>query len=146
MKIPTTRFGLVEVLSSDLIEFPQGLIGMESCHRWVLLADAESTTLGWLQSTERPEIALAVVSPRRFVSGYQARVSRRDVESLELDSSGGSTQVLSIVSHGEEGLTLNLKAPLVINIDKRVGRQVVTKDDHAVQYALGTTIPFRRSA
>lgn len=145
MKIQTTRFGLVEVLPSDVLDFPQGLIGMESCQKWVLLADAEANSLGWLQSTERPEIALAVVSPRRFVSGYQARVASRDVASLELKDSG-AVQVLAVVSKGEEGLTVNLKAPLVINVKSRAGRQVVAKDDHAVQYALGSTIPFRRSA
>lgn len=145
MKIQTTRFGVVEVLESDVIDFPQGLIGMETCRRWVLLADAEAESLGWLQSLERAEIALAVVSPRRFVSGYQARVARRDVATLGVEDAG-SIQVVAVVSQGEEGLTINLKAPLVINVDQRVGRQVVTKDDHAVQYALGSTIPFRRSA
>lgn len=145
MKISTTRFGAVEVLSSDVIQFPLGLIGMETCREWVLLADAETDALGWLQSTEREDIALAVVSPRRFVAGYQARVASRDVASLGLKEHG-AVQVLAAVSHGEQGLTMNLKAPLVINLATRVGRQVVAKDDHSVQYSLGSTIPFRRSA
>ena len=145
MKIKSSRFGDVEVLESDVLEFPQGMIGMEACRQWVLLADAQTDSLGWLQSLDRPEVALAVVSPRRFVSDYRARVARRDVSSLGLEGSA-AVQVLAVVSRTDEGLAVNLKAPLVVNLEKRVGRQVVAKDDHAVQYVLGATIPFRRSA
>lgn len=145
MRIQTTRFGTLEVLEQDIIDFAHGMIGMETCRKWVLLADAVTPALGWLQSTERPELALAVVSPRRFVPDYQVRVSNREVASLGLESNR-SAQVLAVVSKTPQGLTLNLKAPLVISIDQRAGKQVIAKNDHAVQYSLGATIPFRRSA
>jgi len=82
MHIPTSRFGTVTYRHDDVLTFPHGLIGMESCQQWVLLADSENDALGWLQSAERPELALAVVSPRRFIPGYQVRVSAREVESV----------------------------------------------------------------
>lgn len=145
MLIETTRFGRLEAPDQDLLTFPQGLIGMESCHRWFLLADAENPALGWLQSADRPELALAVVSPRRFVSDYRVRVSARDVSVLGVRQPGDA-QVLVVVTGGSDGLTLNLKAPIVFCLETRKGRQVVAKDDHAVQYPLNTTIPLRRTA
>jgi flagellar assembly factor FliW len=51
-----------------------------------------------------------------------------------------------IVTMAGDTLALNLKAPLVIHLDLRLGRQVVAKDDHAVQYLLNTTLPMRRTA
>ena len=145
MFIETTRFGRVAVMPEDLLVFPQGLIGMEKCRRWVLLADAHNDSLAWLQSTERPEVALATVSPRRFVPDYQVRVSSRDLAPL-----GSATlkdlQVLVVLNQNEQGLTLNLKAPLVLNLECGRGRQLVAKNDHDVQFVLGATIPMRRSA
>jgi flagellar assembly factor FliW len=36
-------------------------------------------------------------------------------------------------------LALNLKAPLVIHVAERLGRQIVARDDHAVQHRLHAT-------
>ena len=44
---------------------------MEECRRWVLLADAQNRT-GLAAKLDRAEVALAVVSPRRFVPGYRS--------------------------------------------------------------------------
>jgi len=137
MKVSTTRFGTVKIEETDVITFVDGLIGMEDCRRWVLLADAQNAALGWLQSLERPEVALGVVSPRRFVQNYQVRVSKREIQPLMLDDAN-QAQVLAIVSHVGDGLTLNLKAPLVIHLAARLGRQIVARDDHAVQHRLET--------
>lgn len=145
MYVMTTRFGNVPIEPSDVLRFDQGLIGMETCREWVLLADAGNDALAWLQSLDRPEVALAVVSPRRFVADYQVRVSSRDLAPLG-EASAKSIQVLAILNRHEDTLTVNLKAPIVINLSTSRGRQVVAKNDHEVQYVLGATIPMRRSA
>jgi flagellar assembly factor FliW len=144
MNITTTRFGTLTVEESDVLTFVDGLIGMEACRRWVLLADAQNPVLGWLQSLDSPEVALAVVSPRRFVPAYQVRVARRDIQSLGL-ADPAEAQVLTIISHAGGSLALNLKAPLVIHLAERLGRQIVARDDHAVQHRLAGTA-LRKSA
>ncbi len=77
MEILTSRFGPLEIAQRDVIQFPAGLPGLEDCTSWVLLADAHNEALGWLQSAQCPEVALAVVSPRRFVPGYQLRLGAK---------------------------------------------------------------------
>ena len=145
MQIETTRFGTVEIAADDVLTFATGLIGMESCRRWTLLADAENISLGWLQSIDRPDVALAVVSPRRFVPDYRVRVEARDLLPLEL-TDPRDAQVLVVVTKAGDTLALNLKAPLVIHVEARLGRQIVAKDDHAVQYLLNATVPMRKTA
>lgn len=135
MNISTTRFGSLTIEDVDVITFVDGLIGMEDCRRWVLLADAQNSALGWLQSLDRPEVALGVVSPRRFVPNYQVRVARREIQPLGLQNAN-EAQILTIVSHSGGALSLNLKAPLVIHLSERLGRQIVARDDHAVQHRL----------
>jgi flagellar assembly factor FliW len=145
MQIRTTRFGSLEIEADDVIHFPAGLLGLEEYRPWVLLADAQNDALGWLQSTTRPEVALAVVSPRRFVPDYQFRVFRSELSSLELGDVK-SAQVLVIVSKNEHAITLNLKAPVVINLERRLGRQVVANGDQSVQFELMTTPALKKSA
>ena len=94
---------------------------------------------------ELADVALAVVSPRRFVPDYRVRVSARDLQPLGLPSTRAA-QVLVIVTKVGDTLALNLKAPLVIHVAKRRGRQIVAKDDHAVQYLLNTTVALRKTA
>jgi flagellar assembly factor FliW len=145
MDVSTTRFGVVSIDEGDVLTFADGLIGMESCCRWVLLADAQNSALGWLQCVDLPQVALAVASPRRFVPDYQVRVSRRDIEPLGLKSPRDA-HVLVIVNQVNGSLTLNLKAPLVLHLESRLGRQMIAKDDHAVQHLLPGAAPLRKTA
>ena len=135
MDIRTTRFGTVEVEPDDIILFPSGLPGVEPSRHWVLLADSENGALGWLQSVARPELAFAVVSPRRFVPDYQVRVHRGEIQPLQLPAPHDA-QVLVIVSKSGNTLTANLKAPLLFNLERRLGRQVVVNDDQPLQYEM----------
>jgi len=135
MLLPTSRFGSVDVEVDDLIWFAEGLLGLAECRQWVLLADAQNDALGWLQSTTRADMALAVVSPRRFVPEYQLRLARSELAPLGLDDIRAA-QVLVIVGKNEQGITLNLKAPLVINLSERQGRQVIHSGDQPLQYPL----------
>lgn len=135
MEITTSRFGVLRVLPSDILVFEHGLIGLRSCRRWVVLADAHNDALGWLQSVDDGDVALGVVSPRRFVADYQLRVGRHEIESLKL-ARPADAQVVVVVSRHPEGLSLNLRAPLVINVEGRRGRQVIAKDPLPVRLIL----------
>jgi flagellar assembly factor FliW len=146
MEIHTTRFGDLEIEADDVVCFPTGLLGLDGCLDWAFLADAHNDALGWLQSTTHEAIALAVVSPRRFVPDYQVRVARRELAPLALDPID-SAHVLVIVSKNEPSITLNLKAPLIINLERRIGRQVVTTTDQPLQYELCChPLPWKKTA
>ena len=137
MQIQTARFGQISVSPTDVFFFPRGLIGFENHRHWVLLADADNDALAWLQSTSDSKLALAVVSPRRFAPGYRVRVEPSDLSALQLDEVG-QAYVLNIVAENNGKLTINLRAPLLINLERRMGRQVVTGDDQPLQWELAS--------
>lgn len=146
MNTNTTRFGSIDFEQEDVIHFPEGLLGLEGCRDWVLLADAENDSLAWMQSVDHAEVALAVVSPRRFVPAYRMRVARRELEPLQFQSLQ-SAEVLIVVGKTENSVTLNLKAPLVINLERRLGRQVITNGEMPIQYELASGVPaLKKSA
>ena len=148
MQIKTTNFGSVEIEVDDILLFPHGVIAFEDCRHWVLLSDEENPALAWLQSVSRSEVVLPVVSPRRFRPDYSVHVSRGQLLPLEF-SQFDEAYVLSVVSQSDGDLTLNLKAPLIINLDRRLGRQVITSDDQPVALTLTTAsapVVWRKSA
>ena len=147
MQMATSRFGLVDIEAEDILLFPGGLIGYELQRHWVLLADADNDAVGWLQSLASPDLALAVISPRRFFSGHSIRVTSSELAPLQLGDED-QPYVLSIVSKTEaEGLAANLKAPIVINLDRHLGRQVVVTDDQPLCQPLGGDVTsLRKSA
>jgi len=147
MQITTTHFGPVEIDVDDILLFPQGVIAFEDCRHWVLLSDEENPALAWLQSITRPEVALPVVSPRRFAPEYSVHVGRGQLLPLEF-SQFDQAYVLAVVSQSDGDLTLNLKAPLIVNLDRRLGRQVITSDEQPVALTLQppAAVVWRKSA
>lgn len=146
MRIHTTRFGRIDVEPADVLNFSSGLPGLEDCRQWALLADAANDALGWLQSVARGDVALAVVSPRRFVPDYQVRIPRSELSPLAL-ADVRQAQVVVVVGRNGTSLTLNLKAPIVINLENRTGRQVVASGDLPLQFELGQERPpLKKSA
>jgi flagellar assembly factor FliW len=146
MRINTSRFGRIDVAAGDVLHFPSGLPGLEDCREWALLADAGNDALGWLQSTSRGDVAIAVVSPRRFVPDYQVRIPRSELTPLDITDIR-QAQVVVVVGTNGMNLTLNLKAPIVINLEARTGRQVVASGDLPMQYELTLERPpLKKSA
>jgi flagellar assembly factor FliW len=145
VQIETSHFGTLEIEPTDILLFPHGVIAYENCRHWVLLADSDNPALAWLQSTSRPEVALPVVSPRRFAPDYRVHVAKGQLAPLEF-SQFDQAYVLSIVSQSDGDLTLNLRAPLIINLDRRLGRQVITADEQSVAKLLVATPALRKSA
>ena len=143
MQIITTRFGARIIQAEDILLFPHGIVAFEKCRHWVILSDAEIDAVAWLQSITRPEVALPIVSPRRYVPDYRVRISRQELAALDLLNSD-QAYVLSIIGIDQGLLTMNLKAPLIINLDRHLGRQVVTMDDQPLQYVLSQSSALLR--
>jgi flagellar assembly factor FliW len=145
MDVVTSRFGALQAAPADILQFDDGLIGLSHCRRWVVLADAQNPALAWLQNLDDPDVALGVVSPRRFVPDYRFRVAPQDLDGLGI-ADLREAQVVAIVSRHAEGLAVNLRAPLVINVAQRRGRQVVAKDSWPIRMMLSSSDERRLSA
>ena len=142
----TKKFGSLDLDADAIIVFPDGLIGFEDQRHWVLLSESDSETVGWLQSVNDPQLAFCVVTPGTFVDDYLLRIHRQQLDALPW-SREDRALVIAIVSCQEDRLTMNLKAPVVINMDRCVGCQVVATDEQPIRYPLPVqAAPLRKSA
>jgi flagellar assembly factor FliW len=143
MRIDTQRFGTISLDQDQLFLFPAGLIGMEALRDWALLPDLENPSVAWLQSASRGDRALPLISPRAFFPDYRVQVTRRELNALHLKPGAEIYVLTTIASHGGK-VSTNLRAPLVINLNRRLGCQVVTDNDQPIQKPLpGKTVAVR---
>ncbi|MCF7959977.1 MAG: flagellar assembly protein FliW [Pirellula sp.] len=136
MQIQTSRFGKMDINHSDMLLMPHGLIGFETCRHWVLLSSQENEEVAWLQSVALANVALPVVSPRRFAPNYRVQANKRDLALLHLHTED-QLYVLSIVSKSGVTLTANLKSPILLNASRHIAIQLVVTDDQPLALPLG---------
>jgi len=130
----TTYFGNLPYSPDSVIEFPLGLPGFESEHRFVLIEQAINKPVVFLQSLSRPELCFITLPVPLICAGYELSLSPEDLGALGLEeppSSLADAGVLSlaVVTFGENGPpTANLLSPIVINWRRRVAVQAVPAD------------------
>lgn len=126
MRIQTTRFGEVEINDAAILTFPQGLYGFEQRHQFCLIDHRPDSPLKWLQSVEDPALAFVVMNPFEYFPDYEVLIPDDEAEELGL-ADPNQTIVLTIVAIPSDPyqMTVNLLAPLVINGDTKIARQII---------------------
>lgn len=130
--IETTRFGKVEISTTDLLTFPEGLLGFQDLRQFVVLDDPSDEIFAWLQSCEVPHVAFPILEPELFAQEYRVNLTKTDQEALQIKSGEDKYRCFTIVTIPDDPtqMTANMKAPVVINLNKKIARQCVLQDNH----------------
>lgn len=140
---PTTtvdfpRFGTCTYREAEVLAFPWGLPGFPDCQRFLALSVGAGTIL-WLQSLDDVKVALPVADPWQFFPEYDPRLPGFARLSLALDRPEDFA-LLAVTIIPESGqATMNLLAPIVVNLRTRVARQVTVEGD---DYSVRTPVPL----
>ena len=119
--IKTAHFGELEVKDNNVFKFPDGLLGFEDLNDYVLVSHEDTAPLKWLISIDEPNIGFPLISPFIIDLSYQPGKKIN----LEKDA------VFVVVTLGNKNreMTANMKAPIVLQVDTREGRQVVMSSE-----------------
>jgi len=130
MVLETGRFGQVEVAAEEVIEIPSGILGFPDDQKFCLIDSADDTLILWLQSLTNPNLAFPVLEPKIFKPEYVVRLSAAELRELKL-STINNASVFTIITLPQNltEMTANLKAPLVINRESRIAKQVVLQEN-----------------
>lgn len=130
MKLSSQRFGELNIREEKIITFPEGLIGLPELKRFAILEHDGDGPLNWLLSLDEPELAFIIIDPTVFLREYKVELSKVDMEKLQLEDDTETAAIaLVVIPDNPEDMTANTKAPLVINVEKMLGRQVVLQDN-----------------
>jgi len=129
VEILTRDFGKVNIDEDKIIEFPDGLPGFKEENEFVLLPLDEDSLFVIMQSVNTPELAFITIEPRNIIKDYEFVISEKTEELLQIEGIEDII-LLNIVNIKDkvEDMTINLAAPLVININKNLGKQIILDD------------------
>ena len=142
MKANTRLFGEIEIADDKLIKMTDGIVGFPDLKTFALIFDSEDKedeqkNIMWLQSMDEPQFAIPVLAPQMVLGDYNPTIDDKYLEPLgELNEENTYVLVTVKVPSKVEDITVNLKAPIVINTDTLVGGQIIVEDDVAVQYPI----------
>jgi flagellar assembly factor FliW len=146
VEIDTTRFGKIRIKESELIGMRGHILGFEHHKRFVLLTIEDNPPFLWLQSVDDPAIAFVVIDPRIVKPGYAPAISEGDLVLLDIQRTE-EIALLAIVTVRSSPIraTANLRAPILINAEKRSATQTIFDDpDYPIQYdILRNNIDFK---
>ncbi|QDS37396.1 flagellar assembly protein FliW [Brevibacillus brevis] len=108
--------------------FEDGIPGFSHLQFFQLMQEEESPFF-LIQSTEDKDVGFWLVDPFVFFPSYEFSLSSVTKEALRINESS-PVAVFSIVTIRENNqTTVNLKAPIVVNLSNRMGRQVILQED-----------------
>ena len=141
MNIVTTRFGEIDIDESKIIDMRGGIIGFEHLKKYVLHIKDDNNLFWWFQSLDDGAIAFVVINPYSAKADYETMISDNDVKLLEIEEAE-DVVLLAIVTIRQNpfSVSVNLRAPVVINAKKKIAKQIVLEDaQYPVQYYLTAT-------
>jgi flagellar assembly factor FliW len=132
------RFGSCTFAANDVIEFPWGIPGFPNLRRWLALSTEEGGSYVWLQCIDDVKIALPTIDPYFVFEDYAPKLPAYASAALEIESPADFTILcVVVVSENAEEMTMNLFAPVVINLRTRRGRQIVLENSgYSVRHAI----------
>ena len=140
MQVITKIFGDVTIDEKKILDLPKGIIGFPDLKKFAIIhdSDKEDSGVAWFQSLDEPAFAMPVMDPLIVMKDYNPIVDD-DILSVLGDFKDEDILVLVTMSIPREikDMTINLKAPIVINASNRKACQIIVdNDDYKIKYPI----------
>lgn len=136
ISIVSQALGPMEVDRSLAISMVEPFAGFADCRHYVTIDHVREdgsldATVTWLQALEEPYHAFVATDPWLLVPDYAPEIPDADAEQLRLrrPEDAAFLAILTIPRDREQSPTINLRAPVVVNVAARIGKQVVLLGD-----------------
>lgn len=123
MKLNTAQFGEIEFTEDKIIIFSSGLFGFENLKKYLLIK-IDDEIFYWLNSIDEPELVFPLAGIRLVDEKYPEEENYEAFGIVNLNSDPAK-------------ITINLKAPVYINQDSKIGFQkILDKEKYPVNFNL----------
>ncbi len=148
MKAKTRMFGDIDISDDKIIVLESGMIGFPDMQKFTLIYDEEKgdkANIMWLQSMDDPQTAFPVINPMKIKEDYNPSVSEELLKPLgEMEQEDTFVLVTMRVPKNIEDMSINLKAPIIINTSNNKGAQIIVEDDLPVRYKIYSLLKKRK--
>lgn len=129
-KIVSSKLGEIEYSEADVITLSSPILGFPDLNDFILISNEKSYPFLWFQSVQDKHICFILVEPELFVTDYQPKLNKRELKILGAEEEAKlKLFCIVVVPDQPKNATMNLRAPLVINAEKKLAKQVILEDD-----------------
>lgn len=140
MQIKTKVFGEITIDDDKIIDFPNGIVGFPDLVQFTLIHDEEKgkDSIHWLQSLQEPAFAMPVIDPLLVCPEYNPEVDDDILKNIgELIPDETLILVTVTVPKELQAMSVNLRAPIVINAAEKKATQVIVEgDEYPIKYPI----------
>jgi len=143
-----TRFGEIDVNSSSIFCFPQGVVGIPNSHYYYLCEVPENKIPGacLVHGLDEDKISFITLPlDKKFYIGEDAIIKQEDinnaVETYNISYDDLIILVIAKITYDKESkkvdISINLKAPIFVNLKERVAFQhVFISKEYPLKYSI----------
>lgn len=129
-KIVSGKLGEIEFSETDIITLSAPILGFPDLNDFILISNDKSYPFLWFQSVQDANICFILVEPDIFYPDYKPNLNKREAKIL-----GAEEKIdiklfgIVVVPDQPKNATVNLRAPLALNMGKKLAKQVILEDD-----------------
>lgn len=151
MRLTTRLFGEINIDEEKMLSFDHGLVGFPDLNKFTLIFDEEGETkksITWLQSLDEEVFALPVIDPLLVKEDYNPVVDEDILKPLgEIGEEGILVLVTVTVPQDIEKMSVNLKAPILVNVGTRKALQIILDNsDLPVKFPIYELLKAKKEA
>ena len=142
VEVNTNAFGKIAIEDDKIIRFEHGILGFPDLKDFTLIFNLEKgseSSIKWLQSLDEPNFAMPVMDPNLVVNEYIPMFDRELLKPLGEDLVPENLLMLVTVTVPKDitQTTVNLKAPIIVNVEESKAVQLISDDDaYSIKYAI----------
>lgn len=112
------------------VTLKKGILGFEDLKEYELLNIENNESLKEFNSTEEECVGFIIISPFEIIKEYEIALTQDVIEKLDVESPN-DIMLFNIITLGQalEESTVNMKAPIVINIKNNYGMQIILQEE-----------------
>lgn len=140
MKLLSRHFGSIDVDEQKIITFKNALPGFPALKRFIIINDLENpdNLFCWLQCVDDGMVSLVLMDIFKALPNYNPLVNSEELSTIgNFKTEDLLIYAVAVVPQDIANITINLKAPIIINPETQLGKQIiVTNDEYSIRHPI----------
>ncbi|ACA56934.1 flagellar assembly protein FliW [Clostridium botulinum] len=130
MNLNTKYHGSIEYEEKDVIYFQKGIPGFEELKKFIIFPVEDNEVFLVFHSIENKDIGIIVTSPFNIEKDYEIQLEEEQITNLKIQDEKDALVLNTVTLDSDiDKITVNLRAPIIINIKEKIGEQIIINSD-----------------
>ncbi|RHW65658.1 flagellar assembly protein FliW [Clostridium botulinum] len=138
MNLNTKYHGCIEYEEKDVIYFEKGIPGFQELKKFIIFPVEDNDVFSVFHSIEKEDMGIIVTSPFNIEKDYEIQLEEEQRKKIELQNEKDALVLNTVTLNPDiDKITVNLRAPIIINIKEKIGEQIIINSDkYSVKHPL----------